>query len=85
MKEEQVRALIEKRLRTGSIPHESPTRTYAGPGGGGATCDCCGSTIGLRDVEYEVDFVSRESRLRRTLVMHMHCHAIWSNLCSTQR
>ena len=85
MKEEQVRALIEKRLRTGSIPHACPSRTYAGPGSGGASCDCCGRTIGLRDVEYEVDFLSKESRLRRTLLMHMQCHAIWSKLCSTQK
>lgn len=84
MKEEQVQALIERRLRAGSIPHECPTRTYAGPGSGGATCDCCGSTIGLRDVEYEVDFLS-QSKLRRTLVMHMQCHTIWSKLRSTQK
>lgn len=84
MKEEQVRALIEWRLRAGSIPHDCPTRTYAGPGGRGATCDCCGSTIELRDVEYEVDFLSQSS-LRRTLVMHMQCHTIWSKLCSTQK
>lgn len=77
MNEQEIRALIDSRVRAGILPSESPAKTFAGTGEG-ANCDCCGLVITERDVQYEVDFASEG--MRRTVVAHRDCHRIWQRI-----
>lgn len=79
MNEQELRAKIASRVRTGFLPSERPAKTYAGIGEG-ANCDCCGLVITDRDVQYEVDFGTASEGSRRTLVAHRDCHRIWQRL-----
>jgi len=79
MNEQDLRAKIASRVRTGLLPSERPAKTYAGIGEG-ASCDCCGLVITDRDVQYEVDFAISSESSRRTLIAHRDCHRIWQRL-----
>lgn len=79
MNEQELRAKIASRVRTGLLPSERPAKTYAGIGEG-ANCDCCGLAITDRDVQYEVDFSTSSEASRRTLIVHRDCHRIWQRL-----
>ena len=60
----------ERRL----LPYEEPVRTWAGHGTG-APCNACGLTVGVQDIEYEVELVTEGSV--RTLRFHLKCYRVW--------
>lgn len=78
---QQIRSLIEERLRAGIIPSTSPARTYGGQGEG-ANCDCCGLPISELEVQYELDFPTTRDGPARTFIAHRECHRIWRELAA---
>src|SRR5579859_7835072 len=72
MDKSQVREWIRRRVRTGALPVCKEMATYAGYGNNDS-CSCCGASIGLREVEYDVYFDQRPVPFR----MHLNCYRIW--------
>ena len=57
----------------GASPVPRPPRTWAGRGTGVA-CDACGSAIGEKDIEYEVE---TQPAGVRALHFHFNCYQEW--------
>lgn len=72
MNQEQLRARIRERIRSGLLPSGPDVETYGGRGSN-SRCACCGDTIGSRDVEYEVYLDDCSDPIRA----HWNCYRIW--------
>jgi hypothetical protein len=70
-----IRDRIRAMLKTGEIPREDGSRTWAGYGEG-APCAACSKPVSGSELEYEVDLVSGG-----TLNLHLKCHSLWQLEC----
>jgi hypothetical protein len=70
-----IRQRIRAMLKSGEIPREDGSRTWAGYGEG-APCAACLTPVSPTELEYEVDLLSGE-----TLNLHLRCHALWWQEC----
>jgi hypothetical protein len=71
---------IAMRIRTGSIRHDPPEKTWAGMGNG-RRCDACRRPIGPTDLEVEADFDSTQTTLR----FHSACFTAWQRAAEEHR
>jgi hypothetical protein len=71
MDEQTLRREARNRIRSGKLPAEEPTRTWAGPGAGGP-CALCDRPITKADTEFELEFTGRTDYR-----FHALCHALW--------
>src|SRR2546429_542998 len=76
MNEEQLRAIIRERVRTGQLPRVFSGRAFAGRGNNTA-CDCCGHVVARHEIEYEVELTAALGAPKPTLIAHAQCHWIW--------
>ena len=76
MNEEQLRALIRERVRTGQLPPVFGGRTFGGRGSNTA-CDCCGRIVTRHEIEYEVEIASDLGVSGPIFIAHAQCHWIW--------
>ena len=73
-------AAIAMRIRTGSIRHDPPEKTWGGMGNG-RRCDACRRPIGSADLEIEADFDSATTTLR----FHSACFTAWQRAAEEHR
>jgi mRNA-degrading endonuclease toxin of MazEF toxin-antitoxin module len=71
LEKDQRRQEVLKSLRVGTLPREAPIKVWAG-NGTGRPCFVCACTLTPRDVEYELEFETRQA-----VVLDRHCHAVW--------
>ena len=76
MNEEQLRAVVRERVRTGQLPAVYGGRTFGGRGSN-APCDCCGQIIAHHEIEYEVQLTPPLRASSLTFIAHPQCHWIW--------
>jgi hypothetical protein len=77
MSDERVlRTLARKVMKTGSLPESRPERMWGGPGGG-SSCALCGMTIRGEEMEFELQFSSREDPGAGNYHVHVRCFAAW--------
>jgi hypothetical protein len=69
---ERRREAVRRALASGTVPRERPVKVWAGNGSGKSVCVVCERTLTPRDVEYELEFESRQS-----VTFDRHCHAVW--------
>jgi hypothetical protein len=63
--------VIRAKLRAGTLPTATPTRTWAGYSEGGL-CDACGDRIPVGNLGYTIDFADSPS-----LRVHPECLGVW--------
>ena len=71
---------IAMRIRTGSIRHDPPEKTWGGMGNG-RRCDACRRPIETTDLEIEADFDSAKTTLR----LHGACFTAWQRAAEEHR
>lgn len=71
LEKDQRRDAVLKSLQAGALPREGPVKVWAGNGTGRA-CVVCARTLTPRDVEYELEFDTRQA-----VTLDRHCHAVW--------
>lgn len=76
MNEEQLRAVIRERVRTGQLPPVFGGRTFGGRGSNTA-CACCGQIVARHEIEYEVELASDLGVSGPIFIAHARCHWIW--------
>lgn len=76
MNEEQLRAVIRERVRTGQLPPVFGGRTFGGHGSN-TVCDCCGQIVARHEIEYEVELTSDLGVSGPIFIAHARCHWIW--------
>jgi hypothetical protein len=76
MNQEELRALIRERIRTGQLPPVLGAKTFAGRGSN-TPCDCCGQIISRQEIEYEVEVDPSPTDSTRSWIAHTQCHWIW--------
>jgi hypothetical protein len=54
---------------------QEPLRTWAGSGSG-ATCNLCGRSISVHEIEYEIELAPSEGA--RSLHFHFRCYRAWA-------
>lgn len=73
--DENERALVRQRMRSGELP-PGPAHELFGGRGTGAQCSCCDRLITPDQIEFEIHAASQgDAELR--LMMHSHCMRIW--------
>ena len=75
MKRPSISDVLMRKLNSGDLPRELPSKMLAGSGRG-APCDACGDPIRLGQLEYKWGYPD-QSRVFR---MHMGCAGIWEAL-----
>ena len=76
MEEEQLRAVVRDRIRTGQLPSVCGGKTFGGRGSN-SVCDCCDQIIAHHEIEYEVELTLPLGVSRLTFITHPQCHWIW--------
>jgi len=71
IEKEHRRDAVLKSLRAGRLPREAPVKVWAGNGTGRA-CFVCARTLTPRDIEYELEFETRQA-----VTLDRQCHALW--------
>jgi hypothetical protein len=71
-----VRDEVLEAVRSGRLPDRSAERTWAGRGCG-APCEICGRSVSADELEYELEFVSREDG-KEPARYHLHNGCFWA-------
>lgn len=71
--------LIGRRLAARLIPSAPCSGVWAGRGKSG-TCNLCGFPIVAHDVHCEAVLPSLDGHTDRTLLAHIDCHQVWTEL-----
>ena len=79
----QIRRLIDERIRAGQLPHAERYEVY-GRKGDGLPCACCDGPITRPHIEYDVEFFSNMGAVT-TLPMHPACYRAWYEVSHTIR
>ena len=72
MDDQELRELIQDRIRSGHLPAASARHTLFGGKGEGSPCVCCGRLITAAQIQFEVDFAGAA-----VIQMHLDCHDEW--------
>lgn len=64
-------------IASGVLPRRAPDNIFAGYGAD-QLCALCAVLINDREIEYELEFITRDARgAKRLYWLHLACHAIW--------
>ena len=66
-----LRHRVADAIRSGTLPHGSPVRTWGGRGSG-ACCEICSERIGAEELEFELEFQGSQKYL-----VHRRCFFAW--------
>lgn len=72
MHEQELREVIQSRIRSGLLPHASAAHGLFGGKGEGVPCACCGRLITASQIQFELDFAGGT-----VIQMHLACHDEW--------
>jgi hypothetical protein len=67
----------KERMRTGELPRDDPSRSYAGPGSS-RLCALCDAPILAAEIECELEFGGPEAPRPQVLRFHCECESIWN-------
>jgi hypothetical protein len=70
-----VRAI--ERIRSGGLPTNGPTRSYAGRGTS-ITCALCDAPILPSEIEVELEFLGPDAAGAKIIRFHSKCESIWN-------
>jgi len=73
--DEDEKARVRQRMRTGLLP-PGPANELFGGHGTGALCSCCDRVIREDEIEFEIHAATDGAEQLR-LMMHSHCMRIW--------
>jgi len=73
-----LRDRVLEAIFAGKLPDGSPEQTWAGPGCG-AACAICGQCTDAEQLEFELQFVSRDGHRREDYHVHRECFFAWES------